>query len=870
MSPRRARTTSLLVVALLLGGVALVAAAALLATSSPSRYRVAFTDDTGGCTAYRAAGTEASATVTVTTKNVYWPRITSKLTVRVPAASLLGASLVHAEDDPRRRTALRCLLGMGDAEQRSHEWRDQLPVVSQQGDRITVEDTVRTDVSSQPDNLRLGLATLRMANNGHWRLTLRAPEALEPANWQSVKMIAPRNWIVSPHPWPPAYTQSAEVGWDRPTGAESDGYLASVGLDLDAQTRILLATQSPPWQVLTLVMYWFTGLALAPLALMLTYRARRRFAGSTPGVPPDDPAPSAGTSMPVATARAVRLLLPTVALMVAQAVDTLSRDRVNTAFNPSGELYDWALGVLAVLVIGGTAVCWHLPPPTVATVVAGCLTLQLGIQIVVEQDWAGMRTADGAEARAVLVLQSGAAFLAGALFFTGLINMCRLLIVPGGAARPARWTWIVGTLVAAILVVERLIIADINADRRNWLSAWSDSPIDQCCQMGYYPWDLLDEMVWLLLAVATIAIYNLLRAQLRTGATEPDLVLVTFLFVLGPLVWEVDILGVWLPLWPLSWLLLWLTLRGTPPLDRPLRDGQTMRVLLDTYSIPELRALASRWRRLRQRGRALDRAFTRGEATVADYHQAGTGPRPDGIEYGVAMGTDALAVRADAGIYHQFLRPNAGATPVDLVIALGPGTTPLGNARIAMRVMLWLSLPAIVLTVWLSWRAYPLMTSDHQSSVLVALGADVIWQAVTFVFTGAVLGLLWRRLPFRRGPLKALPLLLVHAVVTLVLHLNPRLLVGVPDNLAIINFALFASVVMSTALVMDYLSLRPDGQWWARPQHALLAAYGAENISAQFTFLLAQAAAVLAIVAFIDGNGEVPSYPSIDPFHFGR
>jgi hypothetical protein len=56
---------------------------------------------------------------------------------------------------------------------------------------------------------------------------------------------------------------------------------------------------------------------------------------------------------------------------------------------------------------------------------------------------------------------------------------------------------------------------------------------------------------------------------------------------------------------------------------------------------------------------------------------------------------------------------------------------------------------------------------------------------------------------------------------------------------------------------MDYLSLRPEGRWWTRPQEAFLAAYGAENISAQFTFLLAQAAAVLAIVAFVGGNGEV-------------
>jgi hypothetical protein len=263
-----------------------------------------------------------------------------------------------------------------------------------------------------------------------------------------------------------------------------------------------------------------------------------------------------------------------------------------------------------------------------------------------------------------------------------------------------------GSLVAAVLVVERLVIADVNAGRRNWLSAWTDSPIDQCCLMGYHPWNLLDETSWLLLAVATIAIYNLLRRELLAGAPEPDLVLVTFLFVLGPLPWEVSTLGVWAPLWPLSSLLLWLILRGTSPLDRPLRDGQTMRALLETHSVTELRALANRWRRLRQRGRALDRAFARGETTVTYYHQVGVSLTLGGTESGAARLTDAVAMRADAGIYHRFLRPNAGVTPVDLVIALGARHYAAGNARIAMNTMAWLGVPAAAITLWLRRRRW--------------------------------------------------------------------------------------------------------------------------------------------------------------------
>lgn len=90
------------------------------------------------------------------------------------------------------------------------------------------------------------------------------------------------------------------------------------------------------------------------------------------------------------------------------------------------------------------------------------------------------------------------------------------------------------------------------------------------------------------------------------------------------------------------------------------------------------------------------------------------------------------------------------------------------------------------------------------------------------------------------------------------------------DWVALVDATIYVAVLTGIGLAMDAAVLKELRTPWARPWQAFRQAYGLQNIGGQLTFLLAQVAAVLAIVAFLLGNPEPPSYPSVDPFQFSR
>jgi hypothetical protein len=296
-------------------------------------------------------------------------------------------------------------------------------------------------------------------------------------------------------------------------------------------------------------------------------------------------------------------------------------------------------------------------------------------------------------------------------------------------------------------------------------------------------------------------------------------------------------------------LVLWLWLRDRRTLlDTSLAEpGSTVRSVIENHSISELRAAAAQWGRVRQRGRALDRDLAKGAISL-NAHTEETQKLLD----------IHLLPRANAETVRQ-LRAET-VTPVDMVLALGPGASPWENAKWGIKIVGLTSIPAAAVGLWLRRPASSPAFSDM--AVLNWIGI-VAWEVTAWLTAGAVLGLLWQRLRFRRGIRKALPLVTAYAAAQLVSFATEEL---TGDNsIALTDIALFTAVVTFAALLMDVAALHTADTWWSRPRHALATAYGMENLSTQVAFVAAQAVALLTIINFIQGGSGQPSDLTRDP-----
>ncbi|GAA3471002.1 hypothetical protein GCM10018965_055550 [Nonomuraea roseola] len=135
---------------------------------------------------------------------------------------------------------------------------------------------------------------------------------------------------------------------------------------------------------------------------------------------------------------------------------------------------------------------------------------------------------------------------------------------------------------------------------------------------------------------------------------------------------------------------------------------------------------------------------------------------------------------------------------------------------------------------------------------------------------GYLLGLFWGQLPGRRGPIKALPFIVTDVVYTLVrLGLDRVFDLGDLNDL-VVGTVLLSAVLTATGLYVDACTMRHVLPPWSRVGRYVMDIYRLETIPSQLTFLLAQIAAVLAIIQFVSGGGGEPPAPGVDPFQVPR
>lgn len=200
-----------------------------------------------------------------------------------------------------------------------------------------------------------------------------------------------------------------------------------------------------------------------------------------------------------------------------------------------------------------------------------------------------------------------------------------------------------------------------------------------------------------------------------------------------------------------------------------------------------------------------------------------------------------------------------GVTVVDAILALGPRDTWWGNAMRAARYAALVSVPFAGVLTW----AQTLRGDALNGTLYDPFGfPEVVWSVASWVFAfawaGFLLGALWRQLPGRRGPVKALPLAVAYAVPVGLFAVGNHLLGEEQDILALAAAAVLL-VLTLTALAMDLDTFRAERAFWPSRAQLLLSVYQMRFFSLQIAWILAQLVAVVTLWQFFTSADAPPS-----------
>ncbi|WP_308402972.1 DUF6185 family protein [Streptomyces sp. Tu102] len=198
-------------------------------------------------------------------------------------------------------------------------------------------------------------------------------------------------------------------------------------------------------------------------------------------------------------------------------------------------------------------------------------------------------------------------------------------------------------------------------------------------------------------------------------------------------------------------------------------------------------------------------------------------------------------------------------TVVDAVLALGPRDTWWDNGMRAARYAAVVSLPFAGVLTW----SQTLRGDALNGTLYDPFGfPEVVWSAVSWVFAfawaGFLLGALWRRLPGRRGPVKALPLAVAYAAPVGLFAVGNHLLGEEQDILALAAAAVLL-VFTLTALAMDLDTFRAERVFWPSRTQLLLSVYQMRFFSLQIAWVLAQLVALVTLWQFFTSADVPPS-----------
>ncbi|MGY0059284.1 DUF6185 family protein [Streptomyces sp. LZ34] len=193
---------------------------------------------------------------------------------------------------------------------------------------------------------------------------------------------------------------------------------------------------------------------------------------------------------------------------------------------------------------------------------------------------------------------------------------------------------------------------------------------------------------------------------------------------------------------------------------------------------------------------------------------------------------------------------------VDVALSWGPHDSWWDNARHAARLAFLFGIPASAAIVWATYLkgAKQLMQTSASPTALPEIVARFLTWQIAWAGAGLILGALWRMLPGRRGPGRALSLTIAYAIPIGVGGVVNRITDTELGN-AILSASLMLIVLTLTSISMDTATFSGERQLWPNRFSLLLSIYQMRALSVQIAWLVGQLGAAVGIwKAFAGGT----------------
>ncbi|MFD5782490.1 DUF6185 family protein [Streptomyces sp. NPDC126933] len=808
------------------------------------------------CATEQLAKAQVTASVRLDHDGQDYSMAESVFVVKVPTSWKRSSNLLLNGDTEPYRAAMRCLFRdpATTVPYRDSEWRYRAPKISLDKAWVVVEYRASTWVNDLSER---DFGPWRIeAGKRFWTLRLIHPRALAGSWWKEVEVDLGERAARSVSP-APAAGSAGLLTWTQTKAGHRPPEVRLL-LQPPAAKAMAARWSTYPWYIYSAFAWMTWDFAVFAMLLATLWQLRRDAVSSLP--------------TPAEEAARRNLLLWAWLLFAVMLAYALDDNLLNHLRQTLGSGDFWSQNRISIHLLLSTAMgglmCLFGKPRLVATVsvllsgayiTAVALTPEtFALPHRFALDWES--DPEGVDR---LAATGGAYWLAlacAALAFIWLVGVvsCALRLwrsfaTPPAATSPGRFPHsVLGLLAlfALFLPAAGLWAAENNWERISWLSTqksdWNYGhrhTYDLFWDLAWFASDLPDwlgfTIWWWTTPIALLAVLRARSAAPHATVSAPSrtewLVLRVF-FVIG----VAPVMG-WYggtPVPLISLFVFWLTLSGLLALGRwrsvlaqelvpgvPLlsvvKDGDRQRLI---GSARRQRELHAQLRRLEQGQGDKERAAI--ERTLDRLHRW-TPPH--------------------ATHPHTRVPLPDSVRPVELALAWGPRATWLGNAGRAAFFASLFGLPATAVLFWAD-QVKGVLWADMFSARFGLAGfvEYVISQQIVWACAGFTLGALWRVLPGRRGPVRALGLSLTCALPVLVDRLG-NVAFGQAVGTSTLWASLLLLVLSLSGVAMDVDTFRSEKHYWPTRAGLLLSLYQLRTASVQIAFFVAQVVALLSI-----------------------
>ncbi len=753
--------------------------------------------------------------------------LTSTMDVSVPADWRQASALLLDAHASAYRSALACLVGKPPGEQndfRDDEWRFKPVTVKADGQWVKVHYEAATWVQST-SFAAVGSWRLTVAKD-NWRIELRPTPALRDVNWENVHVSLGGPGALTANP-PPAFGEGGtRLSWQR---KQPDEYPTVTFRPPPTQHWGFITTAwEGTWQVWEVWGYYSASAAFWYVATggLLLVAGRRLRLSLTGKLMPQQ-------SKALQFLRWWAVLLMCLGLLIYLGDNLYSVLQRLTGWKDD---YSQTVAVFSLAFLGlSLCLLGSLPKRLRVGVCAIVLGLTGGYVVSEVNDSTLLPTADqllsppgwtGAMACAALV----------AVGWLGVISVGQRILLMGERRLPA-WVIVCAAVVAAMTTVLWSHLAFTRHwDRVSWLAdpnwlAYKGFWVTTLDEWWWsFPAAAADPLLTIVSVLAPLPVLGVLRVcrveQYEKGAFTPERAEKFLLAVLFAVTFAPQAYYYGFSAYALTLLLCLCTAWGVialgssiSVLEKPSADSAPLGKVISRTDRADVLRLVRRFRELQ-----------------AQLHRLSTAKPAE-------RSTEQESIEAEIDRLDQSLPE--GVRPADLPFACGPMSTWWGNARRGAVDACLVGLPVTGLLYWInavkgdSW-----MVTTQDAAGFLWITSEILYWQVAWIVGGFFLGALWRDLPGRHGPTKAIFVALVFAVPAAADFLIAQALGGsVPRMIG--EIAAFGSVMTCTGLVMDLQTFQDERRYW--PTNASLVAYVYQMRFASVAFFLAQLLALATL-----------------------